>query len=142
MSVTFTPSAAGSIIGSVALTINSSASPLIFDLAGSGVPPVALSPTSLSFSAQSVGTTSAPQTVTLANNQAVVLNLLGLTGSGNYTVSPGGTSPCGTSVAAHATCTFQVTFTPTNTGTIAGVATITHNASGSPQVVKLTGTGL
>ena len=141
MSVTFTPSAAGSIIGSVAFRTNSSASPLILDLAGAGVPPVALSPTSLSFGVQSVGTTSAAQAVTLANNQAVVLNLLGLTGSGDYTVSPGGSLPCGTSVAAHTTCTFQVTFTPTNTGTIGGVATITHNASGSPQVVKLTGMG-
>jgi hypothetical protein len=141
MSVTFTPSVPGSIKGSVALKISSSASPLIYDLAGTGVAPVTLSPTSLTFGAQNVGTTSSAQTVTITNNQAVALNSLGLTGSGNYTVVSGGTAPCATSVAAHATCTFQITFTPTNTGTIEGVASITDDASGSPQAVKLTGTG-
>jgi hypothetical protein len=141
MSVTFTPSVPGSIKGSVALKISFSASPLIYDLAGTGVAPVTLSPTSLTFGAQNVGTTSSAQTVTITNNQAVALNSLGLTGSGNYTVVSGGTAPCATSVAAHATCTFQITFAPTNTGTIEGAATITDDASGSPQVVKLTGTG-
>jgi hypothetical protein len=141
ISVTFSPSVTGSIKGSVALTIKSSVSPLIYDLVATGVTAVTLNPTSLVFGAQSVGTTSAAQTVTIANNQAVALSLLSLTGSGNYTVFAGGTAPCGTSVAAHATCTFQVTFTPTNTGTIEGAATVTHDASGSPQVVKLTGTG-
>jgi trimeric autotransporter adhesin len=141
MSVTFTPSVAGSIKGSVALKINSSASPLIYDLAGTGVAPVTLSPTNLTFGAQNVGTTSSAQTVTITNNQAVALNSLSLTGSGNYTVFSGGTAPCATSVAAHATCTFEITFTPTNTGTIQGAATITDDASGSPQIEKLTGTG-
>jgi hypothetical protein len=141
MSVTFTPSASGSIKGSVALANSSSVHPLILDLAGTGVLPVTLKPSSLIFAAQTVGTTSAPQIVTLTNNQSVALNLLSVIASGDYTFASGGTAPCGTTVAANGTCTFQVTFTPTVTGTINGAATVTNNASGSPQVVKLSGSG-
>ena len=38
-------------------------------------------------------------------------------------------------------CTFQITFTPTGTGTRTGAITFTDNAAGSPQTVPLTGTG-
>jgi hypothetical protein len=141
LSVTFTPSVIGQIEGSVALVTNSSVNPLIYDLAGTGVEPVTLNPTDLTFGPQSIGTTSAPQTVTLSNHQAITLSVFSLVGSGNYSVFPGGNAPCGQSIGAHSTCTFQVTFAPTNTGAIQGAASIVHNASGSPQVVKLTGTG-
>jgi Astacin (Peptidase family M12A)/Abnormal spindle-like microcephaly-assoc'd, ASPM-SPD-2-Hydin len=141
MSVTFTPSATGSIKGSVAFTDSASVNPQIFNLAGTGVLPVTLSPTSLTFTAQAVGTTSAPQTVTLTNNQLVNLTSISLVSSGDYSVSAAGTVPCGSSVAAQGSCTFEVTFTPTNTGTINSAVTVTSSASNSPQVVKLTGTG-
>ena len=39
------------------------------------------------------------------------------------------------------TCSINVTFTPTATGTQSGTITITDNASGSPQVISLTGSG-
>ncbi len=141
ISVTFTPSAAGSIKGSVALANSSGVNPQIFNLSGTGVLPVTLNPTSLTFTAQAAGTASAPQTVTLTNNQPVALTSISLLASGDYSVSAAGTAPCGPTVAAHGSCTFEIKFTPTNTGTVNGAATVTYNAGDSPQVVKLSGTG-
>jgi len=138
--VTFTPSAIGATDGSVAFMTNSRTGPLIYTLLGTGVPPVTLTPASLTFGAQSVGTISPPQTVTLLNNQGAALSLTSLTGSGTYTVTSGGNTPCGRTVAAHSTCTFQVTFSPTSTGTIMGSITIADDAKGSPQVLSLVGT--
>ncbi len=48
---------------------------------------------------------------------------------------------CGTSLAAHTTCTINVTFTPTQLGQRTGTLTITDNAAGSPHTVSLTGAG-
>jgi hypothetical protein len=44
-------------------------------------------------------------------------------------------------VAAGASCTFNVTFTPGAKGSIKGAVTVADSASNSPQTVKLTGTG-
>ena len=51
------------------------------------------------------------------------------------------TNTCGTSIAAGASCTVSVTFTPTASGTRTGSLTIASNASNSPATVALTGTG-
>jgi hypothetical protein len=51
------------------------------------------------------------------------------------------TSTCGTSIAAGASCTVSVRFTPTASGTRTGSLTIASNASNSPATVALTGTG-
>src|SRR5207253_3020646 len=51
------------------------------------------------------------------------------------------TNNCGTTVAAGANCTINVTFTPTATGTRSGALTVTDNATNSPQTASLSGTG-
>jgi hypothetical protein len=48
---------------------------------------------------------------------------------------------CGSSVAIGKFCTITVVFTPTTSGTLAGMLNIVDNASGSPQTVTLTGIG-
>lgn len=139
--ITFTPGVTGAGKGSVAIANNGAVNPLIYDVSGTGVQPVTFSVNSLIFAGQTSGTASAPQTVTLSNNQPIPLNLASITASGDYTALPGGATPCGSSVPANAKCTFQVAFRPTQTGTVRGVVTITHDAAGSPQNVGLTGTG-
>jgi large repetitive protein len=141
VAVAFHPSIPGSIKGSVTFMDNAPVNTQLYNITGNGVRPVSFSPTSLTFTAQTVGTTSAQKIVTLTNNQAIALNLTSLVASGQYTASAGGTTPCGSTVSAHSKCTFAVAFSPKQPGTIPGVVTITHNASGNPQVVKLTGTG-
>lgn len=112
-------------------------------MTGIGVWPVSLSPLSLSFAAQAVGTTSPAKIVTVQNHTTGTVTLNSISASGEYSIVAGGTSPCGASVPAAGSCTFTVTFTPANTGTIKGAVTVSHNAAGnnSPQVVGLVGTG-
>jgi hypothetical protein len=103
--------------------------------------PVAnVSPGSLTFTGQQVGTTSAAQTVTLSNTGSVSLVISSITTSGDFAESDN----CASSVAAGSSCAINVTFTPTAAGTRTGALTITDNsngATGSAQTVSLTGTG-
>jgi hypothetical protein len=99
--------------------------------------PVSLTPSSLTFSSQTVGTTSAAQSVTLKNNGSATLSITSIAASGDYAQ----TNTCGTSVAAGSSCTISVTFHPTTTGTRTGTVTIADNAAGSPETINLTGTG-
>ena len=102
--------------------------------------PVILTPTSLTFDAQLITTTSAAQPITLKNNQTVALTITSIATSSNYAQ----TSTCPISPAtlkAGATCTISVTFTPTSLGTINGTLSVSDNATGSPQTASLTGTG-
>ena len=101
-------------------------------------PAVSLSPTSLTFASQTVGTTSAAQTITLKNTGAGALSISGIAASGNFAE----TNTCGTSLAASASCTISVTFTPTAAGTLTGAITFTDNAAASPQAVSLSGTAV
>jgi phospholipase C len=99
--------------------------------------PVTLSATSLTFNNQSVGTTSTPATVTLTNNQSNTMNLTAITANGDAVQ----TNTCGTSLAAGASCTLSVSFSPTVKGTRFGIIVITDDATSSPQTITLSGTG-
>ncbi len=144
LSVTFTPTTAGSALGSVSLTDNASNSPQVISLTGTGIttPMATLSPASVTFATpQAVGTTSAPQTVTLTNTGSATLIIVGITASANF----GETNNCGASVAVGKNCSISVTFTPTAAGNLYGTLTVTDNnngASASTQVVPLAGVGL
>ncbi len=148
--VTVAPTVAGFLQGSITLTDNAASGPTtqVFDLSVTGEWPVSLSPWHLTFSARGVGTTSTAQIATVSNYSGSVVTLNSIVASGDFAVVSGGSSPCGTSIPAAigqqpGTCTFGVTFTPTASGVIKGVITVSHNAAGnnSPQNVSLTGTG-
>jgi hypothetical protein len=141
ISVTFTPSSVAAVSGAVVVSDTGSDSPQLVNLTGTGILPVTIAPTSLTFASTTVGSTSAAQTLTLTNNLNTTLTLMSFAGSGDFTVTAGGGTPCGASVAAGGTCTLSVTFTPSTTGSIKGAVTIKDGASTSPQTVKLTGTG-
>jgi hypothetical protein len=138
ISVTFAPTVSGSASGSVTVTDNAAGSPQSVSLSGTGTAPaVSFSPTSLSFGNQAVGTTSASQPVTLTNTGTATLTISGIVASVGFAQ----TNTCGASVAAAASCTINVTFTPSVSGSASGTVSVTDNASGSPQTVSLTGTG-
>ena len=143
ISVTFTPTAAGSRTGTLTITDNAGDSPQTVALSGTGTPPavaapaVTLSPTSLTFASQTDGSTSVAQTITLTNSGTAALSITSISTSGDFAE----TQTCGSSVATGATCAISVTFTPTATGNRTGTLTITDNASGSPQTVAMSGTG-
>jgi len=105
------------------------------------LPILAFFPTSLSFGNQTVGTTSASQTVTLSNPGSVPFSVTGAgitPSSGTGFAVTGNT--CG-STAPGATCTISVSFTPPAAGLQNATLSITDNVQGSPQPVTLSGTG-
>ena len=138
--VTFSPLSPGTVAGSVAVTDDSSVSPQIVNLNGSAVLPLSLSAASLSFAAQTVGTNSTPQTLTVTNNQSTTAAINFAT-SGDFATTTTVTNPCGASLAPKSQCNIGVVFGPTMTGTITGGLTLTYNAGFSPQIVNLSGTG-
>jgi hypothetical protein len=102
-------------------------------------PAVTLSPQALTFSNQPVGTTSSPQTVTLQNTSTLSANISSIAISGTGAGCFAQTNNCGSSLAAGASCTIDVTFTAGAAGTVTATLTVTDNASDSPQTVGLTG---
>ncbi len=142
LGVTFAPAlgASGAISGAVVITDNAAISQQVVDAKGAAALPLTFAPTALTFAAQTVATTSAAQTVTLTNNLATAVSPT-ITGSGDYSASPGGTAPCTSTLAAKAQCTFLVTFTPSAVGTLTAAITVTDSATPSVQTLSATGTG-
>jgi hypothetical protein len=144
VSVTFSPSAAGNRSASLSFTDNASGSPQIVNLTGTGVaafPAANVAPSSLTFGNTNLGSTSAPQAVTLSNTGNAALSVSGIAASVNFAAA----NNCAGSVAAGGSCTINVTFTPTASGTLNGTLTITDNSSGvagTTQTVALTGIGI
>lgn len=136
--VTFTPTQLGARTGNITITDNASNSPQTVPLSGTGIAPVTLTPTSATYAAQTVGTTSLPKTFTLKNSQSVTLSSIVISTTGDFSVS---TTTCGASLAAKTNCTIKVVFKPTATGTRTGKLNVADNASNSPQTSSLTGTG-
>src|SRR5439155_16328137 len=81
-----------------------------------------------------IGTSSVAQAVTLINTGTASLAISAISSSGDFAE----TNACGASVAAGASCTISVKFTPTVLGSRAGSLTVTDNnneVSGSVQTV-------
>ncbi|HZX56974.1 MAG TPA: choice-of-anchor D domain-containing protein, partial [Ilumatobacteraceae bacterium] len=111
-------------------------------VAAAPAPVASVSPATLTFASQNVGTTSASQAITLTNtgNANLVVPALGVTIGGTNATQFAQTNNCAT-VAAGATCTINVTFSPSGTaGGRSAIVSIAHNAAGSPSSVSLSGT--
>jgi len=140
ISVTFTPTATGARSGTVSVNSNSTPPVSSASVTGTGVaaPLAVFSPTSLSYAAQRVGTSSAAQSVALSNTGGAALTISGFSITGDFSQS----NNCGGSLTAGATCSVSVTFAPTARGNRAGVLTLNSNSSGAAPTVGLTGTGI
>ena len=152
--VAFTPSTTGTLTANLIITDNSggiSGATQNVSLTGMGTAPTAnVTPSSLTFSTQDVGTTSASQKVTVTNTGGANLVLgatpVTLSGAdpGDYATASGTTCTANLSIAPSANCMIEVTFSPTTTGTLTANLVITDNSggtSGTTQTVTLTGTG-
>jgi hypothetical protein len=87
-----------------------------------------------------VGTASTAQTVTATNNLGTSISPL-ITGSGDFAVVPSGATPCGSTLLAHAKCTFTVTFTPSAVGTRSSAVTVTDLSNPGVQTIAVSGVG-
>ncbi len=142
ISVTFTPTEIGTLTGTISVAEGADGSPQQVALSGTGadaaVLAVTVTPASLTFGSQVVNSTSPADTVTLTNTGNTSLSLASVSVTGNFAQ----TNKCGKSLAAGASCTVNVTFTPTAVGSPTGTLSFSDNAPASPQVVHLYGTGV
>jgi hypothetical protein len=139
--VIFTPATAGGNVA--ALTISSStlgAKAVTVPLNGAGQAASGLnvSPAQLTFAATVVGTSSAPQTVTISNTSSVAASQLALAASAGFTLSA---NTCGTSLSASTTCSVGVEFAPTVTGASNGTLNVASPSIATHANVTLMGTG-
>ncbi len=138
ISVAFTPTAIGNRVGTLSVVDNAPGSPQTVSLSGTGVAPVAtVNPTSLTFTSQTVGTTSVAQVVALTNTGNDALNITQIAVSGDFAQ----TNNCPASLLAGNSCQISLAFTPTAIGNRVGTLTIVDNAPGSPHTASLVGVG-
>jgi len=143
ITVAFQPTAVGTASGNISIVSNVPTSPTSVALSGTGIAAIltlGISPTSLSFGNVTTGTSSPTQNVTITNtgNSNVTISQITLTGAG-YSMT-GGSAPV--TLSPSQTITLVLQFSPTTTGAISGSMTIVSNATGSPVMVPLTGTGV
>jgi hypothetical protein len=141
-SVTFTPTTSGNRSARLNITDNAGGSPQNVNFTGTGVGPMAtLSPTSLSFPNQNVGTTSGAKIIQLKNtgNMTLIISSIAITGA-NFTDFIQSNN-CPSSLASGAQCNINVTFLPTATGTRTALLKVSDNAFNSPQGASISGTG-
>jgi hypothetical protein len=106
--------------------------------ASSAAPAMTLNPASLTFQSQAISTASAVQSITVSNTGNAPLTITQVVTTGDFNE----TDNCiGSAIAAGATCTVQVKFLPTATGTRTGVLTPYGNVAGGQATAALTGTG-
>lgn len=139
--VVFSPTGLGSIPGTLTITDNSTTTPHVTTLSGTGTSSapaiVSLNPTSLNFGTQQQGTTSASQPITLQNTGGATLTVSSIAASSQYSQ----TNNCPASLGPSASCTINVSFSPAAIGLVSGSLTVTDSATGSPHSVPLSGTG-
>jgi len=112
--VTFTPTDTTTVTGNLSITDNAAGSPQQVSLSGTGATPAPVatfSPSTLNFNNQLVGTTSAPQTVTLTNTGSADLTITKITISGAFAE----TNNCPATLSPSQSCTISVTYSPTQT---------------------------
>jgi parallel beta-helix repeat protein len=138
VSVKFAPTATGARTGT--LTVNAGGVTSTVSLTGTGTAPgpvLNAAPASLSFAGTDVGSSSAAQAVTVTNSGTSAASVSGVSVTGDFSQ----TNNC-SSVATGSSCTVNVTFKPTASGTRTGTLTVTSNANNSPATVSLTGSGI
>jgi hypothetical protein len=105
----------------------------------SAPPGLSANPTSLAFGNQTINATSAPMTVTLTNTGSAAEPVSARMNGFNFG-DFSQTNNCPLTIAAGASCTFSITFTPTATGNRIGYLVI-DGSQGEEAIVSLTGTG-
>jgi hypothetical protein len=105
-------------------------------------PTVILSPASLDFGNQVVGTSSAAKPVLITNSGTANLHISSLSITGANAADFSVPATTGIDIAAGLSAPVNVTFAPAAAGTRSATLNITDNASGSPHTVPLTGNGV
>jgi MYXO-CTERM domain-containing protein len=141
LAVTFAPTFEGAATGTLTLTTDYAPLPTAtVALMGNGVrPKLELSPTSLAFGEQRVGTSSAPKTVRVTNTGSGTLRITSVSTTAPFSVTPSAEFE----LPQHASRDLSVTFLPTAEGSFTGTLTLKTNSVETPTAtVALAGTGV
>ena len=141
--VSFSPTASGNQPGALTATVsNLSVAPVVVPLDGSGVAigGIVSNPTQMTFGSVVVGTAATTQTLTVTNSGEATLAGLAIAATGDFSIVG---NSCAATLAAGASCTTGVGFTPSANGIRSGTLTIQSDSAGvAPAVVPLTGNGI
>jgi dienelactone hydrolase len=106
------------------------------------LPTIVLTPISVAFNPELIGSTTPAQQVTMTNPSALALTISSITIAGDNAGDFAQTNNCGASLASGASCTVSIIFTPSQIGARTATLTLTDTAAGSPQSLNLTGIGV
>lgn len=141
VSLVFTPTAAG--LRSGELIVNDGEGTQQIQLSGTGLLPgmIQVSPQTLNFGTQPIGTLSTARAVTLSNSGDATAQDISVQVSGSFQA----VNNCGASLPGSTSCSIAVSYLPTVIGTQTGTLTVTDSVS-PPQTethtVALTGIGV
>ena len=137
--VQFAPQTAGTKSAALSFADNAASSPQTVALTGTAQTPAAIqiTPASLTFAAQAVGTASGAQQVSISNPGGNTLAVNGISLVGTNAADFSETTNCPPSLAPNANCAVSVVFQPAAPGTISASLRIADNAANSPQDVAL-----
>lgn len=140
LTVSFAPNSAAADSGQVAVAVQGTSQPDIVDLSGTGVTVVgqiSVSPSTMNLGTVTLGS-SQTQRGTLSASGADVTVSSGTVSGQAFSLS-GISFPA--TITAGTSIPFTITFTPQSAGTATGQVSFSSDASNSPSLVSLTGTG-
>jgi hypothetical protein len=137
--VTFTPTAAGARSGALTFTLSSGAVTVALSGIGTATATGSLTvaPASVVFNNGYIVGDNPSQLVTVTNTNGVPAGIRGIGKSGSTAFTF--TKTCGTTLAASASCTVDVTFIPTAVGSYSGTLYV-FESSGTLHAIPLSGT--
>ena len=143
LSVTFAPSAAGAISGTLTVTDAIRSQNIVLSGTAVAAPAFRVSPTQIMFGSVSVGHTSTPVTLTITNTGGAPAFDVGFQISGSAPSSfTWNQSACGNALQNGGNCTVQLMFTPAQAGQLSATLVVSSSTQGvSPVQVSLSGVG-
>ena len=141
IAVAFKPQTMGGNSGTVSIIDSASTKPQVIELSGQGTV-ISLSPSTINFPPQKVGTKSAPMIETVKNDGSSTVKITSVSIGGSERKDFSETDNCASArLSPGATCSITVIFVPTKTGQRKATVFVDDNGGGSPQTVALSGTG-
>jgi hypothetical protein len=103
---------------------------------------ISMSPSSLNFGSEFVGSPTSPQAITVTNVGGATFTFASISLGGTNPGDFSRTNTCGSTLAPAANCTINVTFTPTTTGGRSATAVVTSAGVDGPYSTALSGSGV
>jgi hypothetical protein len=137
--IVFKPVMLGTRTGTLTFTDNAANSPQVVSLTGTGGAAIgSVAPNPLTFGSQLLRTTSTARSVALTNTGDAQMVVGNVSVTGDFAVTA---NYCMNGVAPGTQCNVWITFKPVASGQRTGTLTFVTNATNSPHVIDLNGTG-